>query len=317
MRRAALLRAAGCAPEVATLAALPAPGATEVTVAMRRGPINPADLLMIDGGYAFAEAYPLMLGAEGVGEVTETGSAVVGLRPGDRVIPLSRGNWATHRRLDQNDVVRVPPGLTLDQAATLRINPATALRLTRLAPLSPGDWIVQNGAASMVARWVRAIAARRGICVIDLVRDGGRSLEVGHGLPDTEAAIAAAHERTAGAPIRLALDCVAGGASGRLAAMLAPRGLLAVFGHLSGAPCSIASTLLTAKGLEVRGFSLRPAEAADSHADLTRLYDELAALALAADLHPAVSALFPLADLPAAVARARRGGGRVMIALDA
>jgi len=315
--RAAYLQGMGQAPAIIGLPAFPRVGAGQVLVAMKRAPINPADLLMIDGGYAFAADAPQIIGAEGVGEVQEIGAGVTGLQTGDRVLPLSRGNWATHRLLDATDVVRVSPELTIDQAATLRINPATALRLLSLAPLRAGDWVVQNAAGSMVAIWVRGIAARRGIGVIDLVRAGGSRPDSSRVVTDDEDAITAVRALTGGGTVKLAVDCVAGAASGRLAAMLAPDATLAVFGHLSGEPCSIPSLLLTGKGLTVLGFSLRPAEAADTHDGLQGIYDELSALALAVDLQPTVAAVVPLDEMPDALALVRQCHlqGKVMIAL--
>src|SRR5437588_625095 len=73
----------------------------EVIVAMRRMPINPADLLLIEGSYGFSPNYPQVIGAEGVGEVVAIGRAVSDLAVGDHVLPLSRGNWASHRQIQR------------------------------------------------------------------------------------------------------------------------------------------------------------------------------------------------------------------------
>lgn len=287
------------------------PGSGQVLVAMKRSPINPADRLVLAARYAQPLAYPLVAGAEGVGEVIATGIGVNDLRPGDHVLPLSRGNWTTHRLIGRADLIVVPRTLDLDQAATLRINPATAWRLLQLVSLPPGGCVAQNGATSHVARWVRAIAASRDVAVIDIVRDEAQADGLTGAViddPDLASRIGARH-------IPLALDCVAGEASGRLAGILAPGGTLAVFGHLSGAPCSIASTLLTGRNLNVRGFSLRPQEAQDTRAVLQALYDNLAAF----DLPAPVAATYPLSGLEEALAHAARPGlgGRVMLALDA
>ncbi|MEJ0045180.1 MAG: hypothetical protein WDN04_02860, partial [Rhodospirillales bacterium] len=75
-----------------------------------------------------------------------------------------------------------------------------------------------------------------------------------------------------------------------------------VFGHLSGAPCSIPSTLLTARDLQVRGFSLRPAEAGATPAQLTNFYRDLAAAL--GSYTPPVAATYRLRDLHAALRHA-------------
>ncbi len=318
-RNAGLLTAVlrdGTASLVARPGPPPSPGPGQVLVAMRLAPINPADLLAIDGRYAVPLPPCSPLGAEGVGDVVALGDGVTGLAVGDRVLPLSRGNWTTHRLLEAGDLVRVGADLPLEQAAMLRINPATAWRLLRTVRLEPGGWVVQNAAGSSVAGLVRRFAAARGIGVVNVVRDAGAHpalpcrLEDGPDLPERVSAV------TGGAPVRLALDCVAGEATGRLAGCLAPGGRVTVFGHLSGHPCTIPSTLLTARGLAVGGFSLRPAEAGEGPARLRTLYAGLAEALARPPAIAQVAAIHPLADLDRALAAARRGGGRILLALD-
>lgn len=298
-----------------------APGPREVLVAMRRAPINPADLLAIDGRYAFADPLPGRLGAEGVGEVVAVGAAVASIVPGDTVLPLARGNWASHRLLDEQSVVRVPRSLPIDQAAMLRINPATAQRLVSFGASGqgpmPGEWIIQNGGRSAVAHWVRLIASARGCRVVNVVRPEREpcaqrdEIADGDDLPDRVA------QHVAGERVALALDCVAGSATGRLAATLSPGGEIVVFGHLSGAPCEIPSMLLTGRGLSLRGFSLRPAESGDSHADIVDLYAGLAEMLALPEASLPIAATYPLDRLDAAIEHSREGrGGRVLLALD-
>jgi NADPH:quinone reductase-like Zn-dependent oxidoreductase len=245
------------------------------------------------------------------------GSAVDDLAVGDRVLPLSRGNWASHRRLKRSDIIRVPAHLPLDAAAVLRINPSTAWRMLALAPADAGDWIIQNGAGSMVAHWVRRLARDQGRPVIDVLRRTGRPSDSEHVVLDGEELVRSAREILGEGRISLALDCVSGAASGRLAAVLAPGGTLVIFGHLSGEPCTIPSTLLTAGQLCVRGFSLRPAEEGDSMSNLQALFERLSAIAAEPAMAPVIAARYPLSALDEALHHARRPqpGGRVLLTL--
>lgn len=313
---AAHLVAAGEAPRLLRRP-LGAPGPGEVLVRMLRSPINQADLLTLDGRYTLAATFPQFLGAEGVGEVVDVGAHVAGLAAGDRVLPLERGNWATHRLVRADAVVRLSGQLPLDVAAVLRINPATAWRMLASAErggtLRPGDWIVQNGGRSHVAEWVRRIARRRGYRVISVVRPGGAT---GKAMVEDSSDLAAKVERVVGVGrVALALDCVAGEATGRLARLLSSDGQVIVFGRLSGEPCSIDSRLLTGGALTVRGFSLRPDEQGDTLETLASLYSELAETAVASPA-PAITATFSLAEIDEAIACARLGTGRVLLALD-
>jgi NADPH:quinone reductase-like Zn-dependent oxidoreductase len=309
-------------PDGPVLAAQPvpnAPGDDEVLVAMERAPVNPADLLVIDGRYTFDPGERSVLGAEGCGRLIAAGRNVRTAAVGDRVILLDRGNWATRRLVASDRVVRAPDDLAAEQAAVLRINPATAWRMIQQGAaatgMRPGDWILLNGGRSMVARWVRMLAAGHNYRIIGLVR----SDPAGDDLLDDDSAPEIIRNRVGAGRLMLALDCVAGAATGRLGAMLDPGGQVTVFGHLSGQPAQIPSPILTGKQLGIRGFSLRPAEQRDDQERLQRLYDDLAGLARDhRDALPEPAGLYPLSRIREAIAHARRpGAGRVQLALDA
>lgn len=275
-------------------------------------PINPADLLALDGRYAFDLDRDVPLGAEGVGRVEEVGEAVGDLRPGDLVLPLTRGNWCRRRLVERDRLVPLPPGIDPSQAAMLRINPPTARLLLDATEACAGDAIVQNGAGSAVAHWVRLIAARRGVHLIDVVRRPDAALP--DAILDGPDLAARASEAAQGRPVRAALDCVAGHATGRLAECTGQGGRVIVFGHLSGDPVSIRSQRLTGGGLIVTGFSLRPAEARLGPDAVQRLFAEIFALLREVPASLPVRAVLPIERAEEAVALARAGGrGRVLL----
>ena len=164
--RAAILQIVGREPEVEVISHPGLPGRDEVLVAMRLAPINPADLLTISGNYVMSGRLPTILGAEGVGEVVAVGEGVHDIACGDRVIPLRRGNWTSLRRLPVRDILRVREDLPWPVAAMLRINPATASRLLDQTKLRPGDWAIQSGGDTAVARLLAILARIRGVNII-------------------------------------------------------------------------------------------------------------------------------------------------------
>lgn len=316
----AILRDGDGGVVICDVADAPAPGAGEVRVTMALAPVNPADRMLVAGAYSLAVAHDEIVGAEGVGRVDTVGHEVAGLIPGDRVICLDRGNWTQQRTIAADRVIRVPDALADPLAAVLRINPPTAERMLSKRDLHPGDWVILNGAASMVGRLTVALARERGVRTLCLVRDVSASAPVLSNL-GADAIIAddgevpqraAAIIGEAGA--RLALDCVAGEASGRLAACLGHSGLLMVYGNLSGQACAIPSSLLTGRGVKVRGFSLRPDEGRAARAELQPMFARLAQLL--AD-NPAIvppHTVYPAARI--AFALDHPGPGRALIALD-
>lgn len=283
------------------------PGAGEVRVRMLFAPVNPADLLSIDGRYSFPTPPGTVLGAEGAGTVEAVGAGVTDLSVGDLVLLLDRGNWCTHRQVRADRAVKAPPGMDPRRAAVLRINPPTAWLLLHASGAAAGDRIVQNAARSAVGAWVRAFAERRGIGVANLARGGGTT--------NDGAALAADIDALDGG-FAAALDCVAGPDTGKLAARLDEGGRLIVFGHLSGEPATVPSTLLTARDLTVRGLSLRREESKLSAQESAALWADVWAAADRVAPEARIARTIALADLPDHVASGAAAGERVLIALS-
>src|ERR1041385_6651310 len=102
-----------------------APSAGAVVFDVLYFPINPADISFCRGTYRLRPPLPATPGAECVGRVTAVGGGVSHVKPGDLVINLQRENWTQRRRVKADDVIPLPAGIDLRQAAMLRINPAT------------------------------------------------------------------------------------------------------------------------------------------------------------------------------------------------
>lgn len=113
---------------------------TDVLVRVDRFPINPADLLTVQGLYSRPNNSAPTLGSEATGIVEATGDSVDRVAPGDRVLLLGADVWRELIVTDQADVVRMAPYTPAETAATLKVNPATAvLLLDEFVELTPGD----------------------------------------------------------------------------------------------------------------------------------------------------------------------------------
>lgn len=103
----------------------------------------------------------------------QIGSAVSSLQVGDWVVPVKTpfGTWRQFANANESDVLKVPNDIPAAYASTLTINPATAhLLLREFEQLKPGDWIIQNGANSMVGLAVIQMAREMGVKTINIVR---------------------------------------------------------------------------------------------------------------------------------------------------
>src|SRR5271169_1319118 len=63
-----------------------APGPNQVLIGVEFSPINPNDLMVAQGIYAFRPPLPTVIGNEGVGRVLAVGPVVESVRLGDRVL---------------------------------------------------------------------------------------------------------------------------------------------------------------------------------------------------------------------------------------
>src|ERR1700720_4466453 len=149
-----------------------APGPGQVLLGVEFSPINPNDLMVAQGIYAFRPALPAVIGNEGVGRVLAVGPAVENVKAGDRVLaPISSFTWRERMVISADGLFALPPDADPQQVAMLAINPPTAaLLLSEYIDLKPGEWVVQNAANSGVGRWVIAFAKARGLNTVNIVR---------------------------------------------------------------------------------------------------------------------------------------------------
>ena len=304
------------APDVGTAAA------GEVTFEVLAFPINPADVMFCAGGYRLKPPLPATPGAECVGRVLAIGDGVSHVAPGDLVINLQRENWAQRRRVKGADVICLPTGIDVKQAAMIRINPPTALlMLTDLVNLRPGEWVLQNAANSAVGRLLIHFARARGLRTVNVVRREALFTELktlGADVclidgPDLPSQVSSA---VGGAPIRLALDAVAGQATRRLAASVADGGTVCNYGAMTEAEVTVAYSDLIFRGVSVVGFMLGRALAKRSLAEVRALYGEIAGQVCTDGLQAPVEAIYPIEEIDAALAHAQRParGGKILVA---
>src|SRR5690242_2930417 len=300
-----------------------APGAGEVVSEVLAFPINPADISFCRGTYRLRPELPATPGAECVGRVLAVGAGVTHVKPGELVINLQRENWTQRRRVKGDDVVAVSDGIDIQQAAMLRINPATALLLlTDIVALKPGDWVIQNVANSAVGRLVIRLARPRGIKTVNVVRREslfgelkalGADVCVVDG-PDLPAAVKA---QTQGAPIRLGLDAVSGRATARLSACLADGGVVCNYGSMTGEDPTMPRGALTSGGQTLVGFILGHGLASRSANEVRELYADLGRQVVSGAL-PAVpvTKVYAIEQIKDALAHAQRGerGGKILVA---
>uniref|UniRef100_A0A4X2LM55 Enoyl-[acyl-carrier-protein] reductase, mitochondrial n=1 Tax=Vombatus ursinus TaxID=29139 RepID=A0A4X2LM55_VOMUR len=242
-------------------------GKSDVRIKILAAPVNPADINMIQGKYSILPELPAIGGNDGVGQVVEVGSAVMGVKPGDWVIPtnIGFGTWRAEAVVSEESLIVIPNDIPLLCAATLRVNPCTAYRmLSDFEQLRPGDSIIQNAANSGVGQAVIQIAAALGLRTINVVRDRPDLQKLTDRLKD----LGAEHVFTEEAMRRpemkdffknfprpqLALNCVGGKSSTELMRHLGNGGTMVTYGGMAKQPVTASTSSFIFKDIKLRGF---------------------------------------------------------------
>ena len=173
MVKTAILSKIGLAEEVVSIESISQADFDDssILVKMQFAPINPADILMLEGNYASVPSCPTEIGIEGSGIIEKVGNKITNFKVGDKVMCLSRTNWKTTQILKENEVIKLPESIDLQQAAMLKVNLASAyLMLTNFRKLSKGNWIIQNASNSAVGKNIIYLSKSLGLKTINLVR---------------------------------------------------------------------------------------------------------------------------------------------------
>jgi NADPH:quinone reductase-like Zn-dependent oxidoreductase len=233
----------------------------EVVIEVLYSPVNPSDLLLMQGTYPILPELPAVIGQEGVGRVVSVGSAVSTVKPGDIVtIPFGTFAWSEKVVAKAAGLIMLPANVDMQQAAMLSINPPTAvLLLEEFVSLNSGDWIALNAANASVSHAIIAVAKSKGIKTLGIVRRKEAveiALKAGADvvLIEAENIVAEAKKATNNAEIKLGLDAVGGKATNTLAQILGNEGYLVCYAMMSREPINVSQIGLIFRRIQIHGF---------------------------------------------------------------
>ncbi|GAA2873825.1 NADPH:quinone reductase [Actinoplanes cyaneus] len=167
----------------------PAPLPTEVLVRVYAAGVNPVDW-KTRGGTGMARVLgepPFILGWDVAGVVEEIGYGVTTVAPGDRVFgmpwfPRSAGAYAEYVTAPARQFVRMPQGLTFEQAAGVPLAALTAWQvLGDTARIEPGQRVLITAAAGGVGHLAVQFAKHLGAYVIAVAGPGNQEWVAGLG----------------------------------------------------------------------------------------------------------------------------------------
>jgi len=230
------------------------PGPGQVTIRQEAAGLNFIDVYHRTGLYK--QELPFTPGVEGAGVVEALAADVTNVKKGDRVAyagPI--GGYAEQRLIDADRLVKLPDGISCEQAAGMMLQGMTAQMLLRsVFPVQEGDTILVHAAAGGVGLIMCQWAAALGATVIgtvgtkekaELARAHGCAHPIVYSKQDFVAQVA---RITSGAKLPVVYDSVGRDTFMKSLNCLKVRGLMVSFGNASGPPDPIAPGLLAQKG---------------------------------------------------------------------
>jgi putative PIG3 family NAD(P)H quinone oxidoreductase len=315
MRALAISRPGG--PEVLEIRTVADPeiGPEEVLVRVRASGLNRADLLQRRGLYPAPPGAPADIpGLEFAGEVTSCGELVTTLQPGDRVMGIvGGGGQAEHLSLHERLCLRIPPGMSFEDAAAVPEAFLTAYDALFLrGGLRPGESVLLNAAGSGVGTAAAAIATVAGARVVALSRSPEKrrrieAMGVGRVLDPAAANLAETIRMAVGGEgVGLVIDFLGASSWALNVEVLAVRGRLVLVGTMSGAKVEADLGAIMRKRLTVVGTVLRSRPIEEKIELVQSFSRSILPLLAAGRLRPVVDRVVPFEDAASAHAAMER-----------
>ena len=318
----AILRRRYGGPDVLMLEDLdvPTPLDDQVLVRVHAASVNAYDWHMLRGKPYLARLTEGLrrpkapeMGVDCAGVVEAVGSAVDGLRVGDRVFGGRNGAFGEY--VAGRNFVRMPDELSFEDAASIPMAALTALQgLRDKARLQPGEHVLVTGAGGGVGTYgvqlARALGAGRVTATtsrdkLDHVRALGADQVIDHGAEDVTASVR---------DVDVLLDVGGHGRLSQLRRTLSPTGRIVLVGPGRGDWLGPVSRVVTAAlGSRFARQKAHPFLSHHSTDDLVVLRDFVESGAL----RPVVERTYPLASTGEAIAHVESGRakGKVVIAV--
>jgi NADPH2:quinone reductase len=154
-------------PEVLTYedVTVPAPGPGQIRIRQHAAGVNFVDAYFRMGLYPAPGGLPFVAGNEGAGEVVEVGPGVTEVKVGDRIAYVhGPGSYAEERLLPADRAVKLPAGITYEQAAGMMLKGLTAQYLLRRTfKVEKGNTVLMHAAAGgvglILCQWANHLGA--------------------------------------------------------------------------------------------------------------------------------------------------------------
>lgn len=311
-------------PDALRVSDIPPPPVKPGTVGVRveAAGCNFFDLLIVRGQYQIRPPFPFIPGGELAGVVTEVGEGVEGFAVGDRILAaVPYGAYAEQAVVPAGAAQHMPAGMSFEEAAAFPIvYPTSYAALVFRAGLRAGEWLLVHAAAGGVglaavqigrALGARVIATAGGADKLAIAREAGAEAGIDY---RTEDWVARVMELTGGHGADVIYDSVGGDTFDRSLKCIAWNGRLLVIGFASGRIPEVKANRILLKNIAIVGLhwgayaTHEPERIPETYAALFRLYAE-------GKVKPVIYRVYPLSELPAALAAlgGRESYGKIVV----
>jgi putative PIG3 family NAD(P)H quinone oxidoreductase len=295
-------------PDVLALTEVPDPvaDAGEVLIDVTAAGVNRADVAQRLGFYPPPPGAPPYPGLECSGRIAALGPGISDgrLRVGDAVCALlAGGGYAEQVAVPAGQVLPVPGGLTLTQAAALpEVTCTVYANVFQRAALAPGETFLVHGGASGIGTIAIQLAKAHGARVactagspekLQRCRELGADLAINYHEEDFVAAVS---DLTGGSGADVILDIMGAEYLQRNVTALATEGRLVVIGSQGGSRGELDLGPLMRRRGSVHATSLRARPAAEKAAIVAAVGENVWPLIAAGRVAPVVDRVLPLAD---------------------
>ncbi len=292
-------------PEVLKLGEVEVPsvGPGRVLLRVHATSVNRPDVIQRQGHYPPPPGESPLLGLEAAGTVEAVGGDVTGFTPGERVFALlGGGGYAELAVAHAGHVMRMPPGLSFEQAACICETYLTAyMNVFMYAKLEDGETVLLHGGGGGVTtaamQLVKALAPRARVLVttspgkIDRVKALGADVVIDYKSEDfAEAALRHTDKRG----VDVILDHLGGSYLQQNVRALAIGGRLAVIGVMGGRTGELDVGRVLVNRLRILGSVLRPRPVAEKAAIIHAFERDAMPYFAAGRIVPLVHRVYPL-----------------------
>lgn len=280
--------------------------AGELLVRVRASALNRGEFIAGHGLHG-AAVDPKPAGNEATGDVEAVGEGVTAFRAGDRVMGRAKGAFAEYAVMDAREAMLKPSSLSYGEAAAVPLVFLVAYdMLVVQGGLQKGEWLLVTGVSSGVGVACAQLGRFLGAKVIGTSGSPAKlaklelDLAIATRKPEFAAQVLAA---TGNKGANLAVNNVGGSVFAEVVRSLGYLGRLAVVGYVDGQTTSeIDLDAVHARRLKVFGVSNKNRTAEERGATVAGFVKDVLPAFAAEKLRPVIDKMFPMAELPAALA---------------